>query len=92
MKPIRLSWVMGVFWAGLFIFIHMHNVAHQEHHNHNNCHICQQSLLSSKKAIIAPVTQIKHIELNPYYVQLLYQEIITRTKLHSTCSRAPPVI
>ena len=78
--------------TGLVMFIHLHNVEHPEHHNHDNCQICQNSLVSSKKAIIEPAAQIKHIALNPYYVQLYFQEITTTTRLHSTCPRAPPVI
>jgi hypothetical protein len=78
--------------TGFSIFLHLHNVKHQEHNSHNECVICQNSLLSSQKAIIESETTIKNIELNSHYVQFFTQEEKTTTKFLLPLLRAPPYV
>ena len=76
--------------TGLLMFVHMHNVKHQEQHNQSECAICQHSLLSSQKAIIESETIIKNIELYSHYVQFSTQKEKTTTKFLLPLLRAPP--
>lgn len=76
--------------TGLLIFIHLNNVKHQEHHNHNECQICQQSLLSSKKAIVLSKSAIQKIEPFVDFILFIIHKIPDTFEFQSFFTRGPP--
>ena len=75
---------------GFLMFIHMLGTKHFEHHNPDECQICQQSLISSHKAIIESEIIIITNELFLHKVQFYTQHPKTRTKFLLPLLRAPP--
>lgn len=76
--------------TGFLMFIHLNNVKHQEHHNHNECQICQQSLLSSKKAIVQSKSAIQEIEPFADFILFIIQKKRGIFEFQSFFTRGPP--
>lgn len=77
---------------GLEMFMHIHNVKHQGHHDHSKCQICQQLLISSKKAIIPPATLIQKIQPFLGYAIFIIQKVVSGFEFQSFFTRGPPAV